>query len=153
MCWQVSVSPLIRGRCPWVEGEDATLFLCFFTREVPKIWLFLSAGVVANKKKSVVHEEARQTFISCGKDDRDYFTQAESHFTESHATVAHFVESHAIESQQAVAFWHFTESQQTAVESQVSLLAVLFPQEAKEIAANAAKTNTKFFIFFFSFLL
>ena len=46
------------------------------------------------QKKSVVHE-ARQTFISCGKDDRDYFTQAESHFTESHATAAHFTESQA----------------------------------------------------------
>lgn len=43
---------------------------------------------------------------------------------------------------------HFAESQQTVVESQVSLLAVLLPQEAKEMAAKAAKTNTKFFISF-----
>lgn len=70
-----------------------------------------------------------------------YFTQAESHFTESHATES-----------QATTESHFAESQQTEVESQAALFAVLLPQEAKEIAANAANTNTKFFIFF-SFLI
>lgn len=67
----------------------------------------------------------------------DYFTQAESHLIESPQQT---VESHLIES-------HFVESQQ-ATESHVSLFAVLLPQEAKEIAANAANTNNKLFILF-----
>jgi len=71
----------------------------------------------------------------------DYFTQAESHFSESHFKESQVIESHFSES-------HFEESQVKESQAAASLLAVLLPQEAKEMAAKAANTKTNFFITF-----
>lgn len=72
-----------------------------------------------------------------------YFTQAESHLAAHCAAESQAAESQAAES-------HTTFSQAALQLSAVSLLAVLLPpQEAKEMAANAANANTNFFMSFF----